>query len=1643
MPDYGTSNQTITEVMRIRNLLERQRNTQNRNKPNQQITTGDELNQYFKAELEAQRQSLIGQKIQKATLYPGIALGTLGRYSRELQLDKKITELANKLSKISGGAGGPAGGAAASESMARAISGIGGLGYMASVGPLNVLRQKRLAYERGLKPQLGAVGTGASALDTLSMANRLMITPRVLSMIYGGGMPSSLQSSMGLYRAGVPMAKHLAGLAGLKLPAAMSSGMGGTMLGMAPFMAAQIGMSMWKQKRINAITAQRKSGGQEEAKFSFSKQLDAQINQLSAKGMLQPGEQINIQLLKWIEAHTSVLPELWAEQQFTREEREKGTIGAGKAYRKSLGFGDNRSIFATMVDKAEGFTSKALARYDIFGQIFNFLSTGKLPKRFQQELEMAYHDFSGKERKQAKTTARERGLSLEQSRLLEISSKRLMDMAGGHDAKMLTILGASFDIQRLMASELLTVRREGFGISDTAIKGPATQESAGNKIKDFLTAPFRAIANVPGLNALLNIARFPVKFTGMAQSGVRGIWGGIKNLLSGGEDVQQLLHSEEALRKKAGIYRSPQQMAYEFVGRGLPDIMEEMRSIGWRQVQELSNIYTVVAMQLQATTGIHHTREEKKFSENVKRGTWSYSAGKYLNEKGIQEQHQQDRERMEIALEKAFKNSLTDRLLWWGEQVRGVARKGTKLAGMIPGTGALTSFLGEQVPEGGRLDKLIGSFSNYINKTRGEAPVLERLTESMEKVSKMEALPFEMLQKAKGKGLGTRFLATLAAAPLTGMGERFPYTPQETIEAALYRERETRGRGRAAMARGWVGAKQERAEMQAQSDVLPRILRSAGLNVGGLASTAGMAGLGMLASIASGGSLLPVMLAAAAGGTAGILPETAAELFQTHKAQAGVSYQKMKEAAQAYRTEMPAFMAGKENQRTIRRQMLKSYGKDFFQKIGAHKKEFFEKVSNMPYAILASQNVGPSEFEQAPENIAQQFKSISKVKTISDLYHLFSKDDQPYARVIIAGIENKLNPSGFLPITPATPASPSSQMPFPKKGKADEFVDLNPFENLKRRFKLAGTPKEVLQSEELRELRGRLLKSGDRRLYSNIYNYIRKLSDEEMNVGYGSVKKVVGGTISTAIGGGGPSDRTLKQELGEVSKEKEKAKIISFQKKMVELAEEIAKHTQDIDDNTEEVDSSGRGKRTGKLKRAALAAINAAGGIKSLFSILVPALLAGGLIGGPMGAAGMAGGALMLGTRTGRSLLWKGTKLAGKGLWKGAKWLGGKGLSLFRGAGEAGEAAGEVTGAAGEATGGMGEVLSMFGKGGGAAAEAAGEAAEIAGGVGGRFFLPVTIIMGAIDTITDLIKGWKAGGVSGALKQIFLGNKKGGITSAFKGMGKYGLIGAGIGMVGGPVGAVAGSLIGSAIGGIVGFLGQDRMAKFYDFFKKWTGADLIASQMPGKYGKKLAEEYAIFPVVGPIIGGITGSIFDIFSYIFSGKIFTDIKNMTIKKVEGWFGIGTNQKNKTEVEKAENNPTSPYGMGVWGLDTPTINSNAKKTKDELNKGPLNNNRYNPTEVKTELAKKVEKHQEDRKRKEELETYSKPTAPQVIPIPIPTGKNNNETDVVRNKSTTMIDEGLDSFVNGMFKDSAHEFSQRYKNYAYHSNIAHSFQ
>jgi hypothetical protein len=174
---------------------------------------------------------------------------------------------------------------------------------------------------------------------------------------------------------------------------------------------------------------------------------------------------------------------------------------------------------------------------------------------------------------------------------------------------------------------------------------------------------------------------------------------------------------------------------------------------------------------------------------------------------------------------------------------------------------------------------------------------------------------------------------------------------------------------------------------------------------------------------------------------------------------------------------------------------------------------------------------------------------------------------------------------------------------------------------------------------------------------------------------------------------------------------------------------------------------------------------------------------------------------------------------------------------------------------------------------------------KIPGALGAMATSPVTwILAGLVWAAVDAFRGakmaeeWGVSKTAGALGGI-LGGMGSGITGAMKNMGKWAMIGAGIGLIGGPPGALLGGLIGGVIGAILGWIGGERISKAFQAVGDWFKGVWDAGVDNFKTGLK---------VIGNFISDLKEKVLSVF------KFFSNLWMDIVSKIEGVFdslGLG--------------------------------------------------------------------------------------------------------------------------------------------------------
>lgn len=213
--------------------------------------------------------------------------------------------------------------------------------------------------------------------------------------------------------------------------------------------------------------------------------------------------------------------------------------------------------------------------------------------------------------------------------------------------------------------------------------------------------------------------------------------------------------------------------------------------------------------------------------------------------------------------------------------------------------------------------------------------------------------------------------------------------------------------------------------------------------------------------------------------------------------------------------------------------------------------------------------------------------------------------------------------------------------------------------------------------------------------------------------------------------------------------------------------------------------------------------------------------------------------------------------------------------------------------------------------------------------VGLKAISPLAIISSIIMMVVDGIKGlfkakeWQVPKASAILGGM-IGGVESGAKNIFAQMGKWALMGFGVGsLIAPPIGSLVGGIVGAIFGAVVGAVGGKNLAKFFTEFGQ------IAIAPFKEIGKIWKDEEGtvlnkIMKTLGKVINGIITLPFKFYGLMFD-------------KIKGWFKNKKEQK-KQEKEMKKNmkpknkdNPITSFFKGFW--------EGAKKSMTEFLKNPL--------------------------------------------------------------------------------------------------------
>ena len=548
--------------------------------------------------------------------------------------------------------------------------GIKGIGTASKISKLQQQRQ----YEK----ELGAWGKAYQGAQTASLAMRGLYTANLVknlalgSMggVIGGATGALTNGATGALTGALGGAHSAVGLMGTgaihgvqstilgggshtALPQFLPGLRGAGFAGMSPLalglIGTQIVSSIAKSAKLSKLKTLKKSPESAEKKHSLSKYIDPYYKLGIAQNQLMMPDQLQYQLLSFIESHTSVLPSIYSEISTSEEDKIKGTKRAALSYKERTE-PSKKSILNTITDQV----SLLFAKYDPSVQLLNAI-VGKIsPREFIAQIKGERKtDLTKKEIKKASKVL---NISESAIRLLSTKSSNLISSVQTHDEKMLMLTSGIYDINRLIGQEILNIRKQGFGILSSDFQAIDKKKTLSEKIGNIIT-------NIPGIGAIANFVHDTSTLMSKIGKGAGSILSKIPEFILG-KEFTRLITNREELDKKIGIYKSTKEKSTDFIAEGLPSLLEKIRSTAVSQLEVQSNIFSVVRDQYSLLYKVYTGKDKKvDYIESLKtekeERIWDYAEKLMLSTEKEKEALQIREDKRTAELEKNFSKLTT------------------------------------------------------------------------------------------------------------------------------------------------------------------------------------------------------------------------------------------------------------------------------------------------------------------------------------------------------------------------------------------------------------------------------------------------------------------------------------------------------------------------------------------------------------------------------------------------------------------------------------------------------------------------------------------------------------------------------------------------------------------------------------------------------------------------------------------------------------------------------------------------------------------------------------------------------------------------------------------------------------------------
>ncbi len=540
----------------------------------------------------------------------------------------------------------------------------------------------------GKSPRIANWLTGSAGSVMAGKGSQAVAGGGILSSLYSGLKTGADKLTRGQISSAMSNAAKKGGIGG-----AAASGAGlldkgisgllgspmGVMMGMA---GLQVGLSIYKSVKMAKLTPTRQAPDKYASKFYNPNQTNASLTKIltmnpAARDPQSMGfvlqqktfmvQQLIVQELMRLNMQVAGFRgEYHTENDFVRQEKEKGEGNFSEKYGTDVYGEDDRGVIMRGLDKLSHTVTKAKNTFDPFTQLTNFafgLLRGKMILPGTEVSKIAKIYGYDNESKMMKERSESFGTAMDQTRLLHTPGRSVLEMAQTYESKMMALGVAQFDLNRYMLAELMTIRISGYGISENILhrKEPGV-------FKQFMTDMFEKLnpMNLPGVNAIWNLGKAAIKgitsvpklAEKMFAGAQKGIAGGISWL--GGESYTSMRDDKE-LRKASGLEKDYSLRSQEYMAIGLPAIQAEMKQVQVEQLESLRNLVEIQTQVLEISGGGHAYQ-----AITGKQGllVWDSEMQRYLAPDELDKAKKGRRTKMAGVKEEAFKEGPVGKLMY-------------------------------------------------------------------------------------------------------------------------------------------------------------------------------------------------------------------------------------------------------------------------------------------------------------------------------------------------------------------------------------------------------------------------------------------------------------------------------------------------------------------------------------------------------------------------------------------------------------------------------------------------------------------------------------------------------------------------------------------------------------------------------------------------------------------------------------------------------------------------------------------------------------------------------------------------------------------------------------------------------------------